>query len=95
MCIQNNPAHSPEMKPGMEMSSFIPTETDDVSIAWIFQCYKVLKATEAALNAVNEAIDRMNPILNYCDLAYARDARDALKSALPFMQRLKKLESGF
>lgn len=95
MCIQNNPAHSPEIKPGMELPSSISTETDDVSLAWLFQCYKALKITEAALNAVSQAIDRMNPILDMCELAYARDARDALKAALPFMQRLKKLESGF
>ena len=63
--------------------------------SWYAQAISACQATEAALNAVNEAIDRLNPILNYCDLAYARDARDALKAALPFMQRLKKLESGF
>lgn len=62
---------------------------------WYAQAISACQATEAALNAVNEAIDRMNPILNYCELAYARDARDALKAALPFMQRLKKLEAGF
>ena len=95
MCIQNNPAHSQEIKPGMEMPSSIPTETDDVSLAWFFQCYKALKTTEAALKAVNEAIDRMNPILDICELAYARAARDALKDALPSMQRLNKLESYF
>lgn len=62
---------------------------------WYAQAISACQATEAALKAVNEAIDRLNPVLDMCELAYARDARDALKAALSFMQRLKKLESGF
>lgn len=62
---------------------------------WYAQAISACQATEAALKAVNEAIDRLNPIHDICELAYARAARDALKAALPSMQCLNKLESYF